>query len=117
MTQTMLMEQTAKQWLSDEADRRTGPDTSPNDQPRLLLSPASWVLPRLLRIVYQNADQPVEALAPLIRGMLQEQLFATTGGDPCDHEWLAASLNESVAALVCVLERVRAHSLSEQQTA
>ena len=109
MATAMLMEETARNWLTEEAQRRKTLNTIGEASPRLLMSPASWVLPKLLRIVYQNTDQPIEALAPLIHKMLEEQVFATTGGDPCDHEWLVASINESVGVLVSVLERVRQH--------
>ena len=117
MPTTLRMEDTARQWLHDEAKRRAAAQTTDFETPRLLLSPASWVLPKLLRIVYQNADQPVESLGPLIHKMLEEQVFATTGGDPCEHEWLASSINESVGVLVEVLKRVRAHGEVEKQTA
>lgn len=101
------LEQSAMQWISDEAHRQRELALPSNQPPKVLLSPVSWVLPKLLRIVYQNTDQPVEAMAPLIRTMLQEQAFATTGGDPCDCERLDASINASVALLVSALQRVR----------
>jgi hypothetical protein len=105
----VAIEQAAQQWIDDELIAR---EHRPSDRPRddavkLQMSPARWVLPKLLRIVYHNTDQPVEALAPLIRDMLQEQVFVTTGGDPVDCERLEDSINETVALLVTVLERVR----------
>ncbi len=110
---SVAYEQTARQWIEDEVQRRAqlpgGCSLS-----RLQLSPASWVLPKLLRIVYQNTQQPVEVLGPLIRSMLQEQVFATTGGDPCDSEQLQASIDETVSILVRVLERVRRHNQAQQ---
>jgi len=104
-----VMEQTALQWVHEEARKRSEQAIAQAklDYPQLQLSPASWVLPKLLRIVYQNTDQPVEALAPLIRSMLQEQAFATTGGDPCQCERIEESINETTVILVRVLERVR----------
>lgn len=110
---SVAYEQTARQWMDDEVQRRA-------DLPggcslgKLQLSPAAWVLPKLLRIVYHNANQPVEVLAPLIRAMLQEQVFANTGSSPCSCEELQASIDETVSILVRVLERVRRHSLTEQ---
>jgi len=108
---TTIRQDVAMQWLNDEAQRYTDRERAdPTQAPtKMLLSPASWVLPKLLRIVYQNTDQPVEALAPLIRSMLQEQVFATTGGDPCACEQLDASINDSVAMLTRVLHKVREH--------
>ena len=107
------LEATAKQWIQDEVQKRSKPAHAPLGQspPKLQLSPVSWVLPKLLRIVAQNAKQPVEALAPLIRTMLQEQAFATTGGDPCDCDQLQASIDETVSIMVQVLERVRKQQL------
>lgn len=115
----LAMEQTAQQWINDELMAREQRDPFDQEQAgtRLQLSPARWVLPKLLRIVYQNTNQPVEALAPLIRAMLQEQVFATTGGDPCDCEALDASLNETVALLVKVLERVRRQCMVQPKLA
>lgn len=105
----LAIEQTAQQWIKDELAERQqhGPFLDDPSQIKLQLSPAKWVLPKVLRIVYQNTDQPVELLAPLIRTMLQEQAFANTGGDPCQAEQLDESINETVALLVKVLERVR----------
>lgn len=109
---TATLEQTAKQWIDDEVQRRT---SLPGGLPcKLQLSPASWVLPKLLRIVYTNTDQPVEVLGPLIRSMLAEQAFANTGGDPLECERLDESIDETVSILVRVLERVRRHRLTEQ---
>lgn len=102
---TAMIERTAQRWLNEEAKRRTAEQADPTT--KLLLSPAAWVLPKLLRIVYQNSSQPVEVLAPLIREMLQDQAFATTGGDPCDCEQLQDAINQSVALIVRVLERAR----------
>ncbi|MGB0768463.1 MAG: hypothetical protein ACPGYV_12225 [Phycisphaeraceae bacterium] len=109
----LAIEQTAQQWINDELEARTDRDPFRDnaDRLRLQVSPAKWVLPKLLRIVYQNTDQPVEALAPLIRSMLQEQAYATTGGDPCDSERLDESINQTTALLVKVLERVRRQCL------
>ena len=103
------MELAAEQWINEEysAHQYCTSNNKARQSTRLQLSPAKWVLPKLLRIIYQNTDQPVEALAPLIRAMLTEQVFANTGGDPCDCEHLDASINETVAMLVKVLERVR----------
>ena len=105
----LAMERTATQWIKDEVTAREQRDPFQADHAdvKLQLSPAKWVLPKLLRIVYQNTDQPVAALAPLIRAMLQEQAFANTGGDPCDCEQLDTSINETTALLIKVLERVR----------
>lgn len=105
----LAIEQTAQQWINDELKDRQLRNPFKEDPVsiKLQISPARWVLPKLLRIVYQNTDQPVEALAPLIRAMLQEQAFATTGGDPADCEQLEDSINETVCLLVKVLERVR----------
>ena len=104
------IEQTAKQWIDDEfRQQSTRPGATP---PTLQLSPASWVLPKLLRIIYQNTDQPVEVLAPLIRTMLHEQAFATTGGDPCDTEQIEQAIDQTVSVLIRVLERVRQYRLT-----
>lgn len=105
----LAMERTAKQWIQDELAAREHGDAMQAEPSgvKLQVSPAKWVLPKLLRIVYQNTDQPVEVLAPLIRAMLQEQAFATTGGDPCDCDHLDDSINATVAMLIKVLERVR----------
>ena len=105
----LAMERTATQWIEDELGARRQGDTidAEHAEVKLQVSPAKWVLPKLLRIVYQNTDQPVEMMAPLIRTMLQEQAFATTGGDPCDCEQLDTSINETTALLIKVLERVR----------
>lgn len=112
---TATMEQNAKQWIEDEVRRR---EELPNGLPcKLQLSPASWVLPKLLRIVYCNTAQPIEVLGPLIRNMLAEQAFANAGGDLCDAEQLEQSIDETVGILLRVLERVRRHSLTEQRHA
>lgn len=115
----LAMEETAKQWINDElmARGQRDPFTSDHEGVKLQLSPARWVLPKLLRIVYHNTDQPVEALAPLIRAMIQEQVFATTGGDPCDCEKIEASINETVSLLVRVLERVRRQCMIQPKMA
>ena len=115
----LAMEETAKQWINDELMAREQRDPFEEDEVglKLQLSPARWVLPKLLRIVYQNTDQPVEALAPLIRAMIQEQAFATTGGDPCDCDKLDASINETVALMVKVLERVRRQCMIQPKLA
>lgn len=114
MSVTLELETSARQWLDDEVHRRgVGAGVSADkDLPRLQLSPVSWVLPKLLRIVYQNSQQPIEVMAPLIRSMLQEQAFANTGGDPCDCERLNESIDESVSILCLVLERARQHCLA-----
>jgi hypothetical protein len=115
----LAIERTAKQWIEEELSAqqlRVSGDTTPT-QARLQLSPAKWVLPKLLRIIYQNTDQSVEALAPLIRSMLQEQVFATTGGDPCDPEQLDESINQTVALLITVLERVRRQCMIQPKLA
>ena len=110
----LAIEQTAQQWIDEELTARGQDDAQVvSARGRLQLSPAKWLLPKLLRIIYQNADQPVEALAPLIRAMLQEQVFATTGGDPCDCEQLEDSINQTVALLVRVLERVRRQCMTQ----
>ena len=115
----LAIERTAKQWIEDElyAQQRRIPTDAPPQCSRLQLSPAKWVLPKLLRIIYQNTDQPVEALAPLIRSMLTEQVFATTGGDPCDPEQLDESINQTVALLITVLERVRRQCMIQPKLA
>ena len=115
----LAIEQTAKQWIDDEFSAQTRQRVSARDQTKttLQLSPAKWVLPKLLRIVYQNTNQPVEALAPLIRSMLQEQVFASTSGSPCDCEQLDESLNQTVAMLINVLERVRRQCLIQPKMA
>ena len=107
------IEEAARQWIDDEAQQRQPSPAA--DPPPLRLSPAAWVLPKLLRIVFQNTQQPVEVLAPLIRSMLHEQVFATTGGDPCNCEHLEESIDETVGILVRVLERVRQHCLTQAQ--
>lgn len=115
----LAMERTAQQWINDEfaqREHRTPLKKEPANVV-LQLSPAKWVLPKLLRIVYQNTDQPVEAMAPLIRDMLQEQVFATTGGDPVDCEQLDDSLNQTVALLITVLERVRRQCMIQPKMA
>jgi len=113
----MIKEETVQQWLVDAAQRQAVP-LKPRQQdaqrPQLLISPASWVLPKLLRIVCQNTQQPIEALAPLIREMLQEQVFASTGSSPCDDRWLDESINASVAMLVGVLRRAREVTVAGQ---
>jgi len=115
----VAMEQTATQWIEDEwSARNRGRSFEPvTSDVKLQLSPAKWVLPKLLRIVYQNTDQPVEVLAPLIRTMLKEQAFATTGGDPCDCEQLDTSINETTAMIVKVLERVRRQCMIQPKMA
>ena len=115
----LAMERTAKQWIDEELSSRTRQVSSVRDHThaKLQLSPAKWVLPKLLRIVYQNTDQPVEVLAPLIRAMLQEQVFATTGGDPCDCEQLDDSINQTVTLLITVLERVRRQCMIQPKMA
>lgn len=110
------LEQTAMQWVDDEVRLRSARKQLPDQAPlRLQLSPVAWVLPKLLRIVYQNTAQPVEVLGPLIRTMLHEQAFANTGGDPVDCERLEESIDETVGILVRVLERVRRHCLDQAQ--
>jgi len=115
----LAIEETAQQWINDELrsfnDRN--PFSEDDAQLKLQLSPAKWVLPKLLRIVYQNTDQPVEVLAPLIRSMLQDQAFANTGGDPCNCEKLEQSIDETVALLVRVLERVRRQCMIQPKLA
>ena len=115
----LAIERTAKQWIDEELSARQlrSSDNSPSHHARLQLSPAKWVLPKLLRIIYQNTDQPVEALAPLIRSMLQEQVFATTGGDPCNPDHLDESINQTVALLITVLERVRRQCMIQPKPA
>jgi len=113
----LAIEETAQQWMNDEAQRRAerNPFKTGVSDSKLQLSPAKWVLPKLLRIVYQHTDQPVEVLAPLIRAMLQEQAFANTGGDPCNCERLDESIDETVWLLVRVLERVRQHCKTQDR--
>ena len=115
----LAIEETAQQWINDELRARSERDPFGEDevQVKLQLSPAKWVLPKLLRIVYQNTDQPVEVLAPLIRSMLQDQAFANTGGDPCDCDHLNQSIEETVALLVKVLERVRRQCMIQPKLA
>ncbi|MEM6256950.1 MAG: hypothetical protein AAGI37_01390 [Planctomycetota bacterium] len=113
----LAIEQTAQQWIDDELIARDHRQTPEMKSIKLQLSPARWVLPKLLRIIYQNTDQPVETLAPLIRTMLQEQVFATTGGDPCDTEALEDSINETVALLIKVLKRVRRQCMIQPKLA
>ena len=112
-------EETAQQWINDELKARSERDPFDEDevQVKLQLSPAKWVLPKLLRIVYQNTDQPVEVLAPLIHSMIQDQAFANTGGDPCDCEQISQSIDETVALLVKVLERVRRQCMIQPKLA
>lgn len=116
----LAIEQTAQQWIEEEIISRAA--NAPSDDPgqahaKLQLSPAKWVLPKLLRIVYQNTDQPVQSLAPLIQAMLQEQVFATTGGDPCEADRLDESIRQTVALLVTVLERVRRQCMIQPRLA
>jgi len=113
----VAMEQTAQQWIDDELIARDHLKSPEELNIKLQLSPARWVLPKLLRIVYQNTDQPVEALAPLIRTMLREQAFANTGGDPCDCEHIDESINQTVAMLIKVLERVRRQCMIQPKMA
>lgn len=114
----LAIEETAKQWINDEVQSRSerSPFAPGKAEPVLQISPARWVLPKLLRIVYQNVDQPVEVLAPLIRSMLQEQAFASTGTDPCGCENLEDSIDETVAMMIRVLERVRRYCLEHPAT-
>lgn len=114
----LAIEQTAQQWIDDELITRKYRDTYDLDNPvKIQLSLARWVLPKLLRIVYQNTNQPIAVMAPLIRSMLQEQVFATTGGDPCDCEQLEDSINQTTALLITVLERVRRQCLIQPRLA
>lgn len=110
----LAIEQTAKQWIDEELSTRKG--QRPSD-PVLQLSPAKWVLPHLLRIVYQNTDQPIVALAPLIQTMLKEQVFTADNGDPCEAEQLDESINQTVALLITVLERVRRQCMIQPKMA
>lgn len=110
----LTMEETAQQWIDDELITREYQNHSDSEEPiKLQLSPARWVLPKLLRIIYQNTDQQVHVMAPLIRSMLQEQVFVTTGGDPCDCAQLEDSINETTALLITVLERVRRQCMNQ----
>lgn len=114
----LAIEQTAQQWIDDElVNREHRNNYDPDEHAKLQISPARWVLPKLLRIVYQNTEQPVEVMAPLIRSMLQEQVFATTGGDPCDCEQLEESISQTTAMLVTVLERVRRQCMIQPRLA
>lgn len=75
---------------------------------RLLAQPVAWLLPRLLRLVMQRHDRPVEELAPTIRQMLLDQAYANTGGDCIDCGPTDASLDEAVALIVELLREARA---------
>ena len=110
----LAIEETARQWMDDEVESRRSrePVEARGPATALQVSPARWVLPKLLRIVYRNTDQPVEVMAPLIRAMLQEQAFASTGTEPCNCEELEDSIDQTVAVLIRVLERVRLHCLA-----
>lgn len=114
-----VIEETAMQWINDELVARNQREPFEEDgvSSMLQISPARWVLPKLLRIVYHNTEQPIEALAPLIRAMIQEQVFATTSGNPYDSDKLEASINETVALMVKVLERVRRQCLIQPKLA
>ena len=115
----LAIEQTAKQWIDQEfAARKSRRPSDPNHAQLVLqLSPAKWVLPQLLHIVYQNTDQPVAALAPLIQTMLQEQVFTANSQDPCDADQLDESINQTVALLLTVLERVRRQCMIQPKMA
>lgn len=104
----LALEQTARHLFNEELRQRRM-HYSGKDRFGLTLqaSPVSWLLPRLLRLVLDNTDRPLIDLEPLIRAMLREQVFASTGGANIDAEHLEASIDETVAILMHTLAAVR----------
>lgn len=69
--------------------------------------PVRWLLPDLLKLIAENVDQPVAELKSTIRQIVQQQSFATGGGDcvvRIDHQRM---VDDYVQRLIVVLEEVR----------
>lgn len=111
---TLALEQTARHLFNEELSQRRLNMTS-GDRFCLTLqaSPVSWLLPKLLRLVLHNTDRPLEHLEPMVRAMLRDQFFASTGGANVDAEQLEASIDETVTILMHTLATVRREA--EQQ--
>lgn len=111
---TLALEQTARDLFNEELrQRRQSCNGSDRFGLTLQASPVSWVLPRLLRLVLNNTDRPLDDLEPMIRVMLREQFFASTGGACIGAEQLESSISETVSILMHTLEAVRREA--EQQ--
>lgn len=105
---TLALEQSARQLFQHELDQRRN-NRAGYAQFGLTLqaSPVSWLLPKLLRLVMNNTDRPLEDLRPMVRSMLCEQFFASTGGDTVDYDQLQKSIDETVVILMHTLKAVR----------
>lgn len=76
-------------------------------------STALWVLSRLLKLVEETHDRPVEHLAPTIRSLVTEQSFTSDAGDCVIDARREAEVNRQVDLIVRVLEEVRMTALAQ----
>ncbi|MEM1355535.1 MAG: hypothetical protein AAGC44_03940 [Planctomycetota bacterium] len=105
---TLALEQAARELFQRELQqRRLEHQGSGRFGLTLQASPVSWLLPRLLRLVLNNTDRTLEDLEPLIRTMLREQFFASTGGQGIDAQQLEATIDETVSILLRTFAEVR----------
>ena len=71
------------------------------------LSPVSWLMPRLLRLVADHQDQPVHLLRPTIQQLLLEQCYSGDCGDMAHDNDAEAEAEAMAQRLVLVLEAAR----------
>jgi hypothetical protein len=74
--------------------------------------PVWWLVPELLRLVEELADEPVQSLRPIIRQRLAEQEFVDDCGDSVVERADEQYLDQYADRLVHVLEKVRQRALA-----
>ena len=106
---TIRDEQVAFQMLYEEIHRRAcvGEQQISRSDIMLQASPVSWLLPRVLRLFMEHHARPVDEFAPIVRRMLNEQVYANVGGDCTDCQALDDSLDDAVESIIIVLRKMR----------
>ncbi len=105
MTDLPLLESMAEVLLQRECNRacQRCPDCSAGPD----LTACRWLVPELVRLLVEFPDTPVEALRPMVRRIVVEQVFAGENGDSLVGPARDSELDDEVHLALRVMERLR----------
>jgi hypothetical protein len=77
--------------------------------------PVGSLVPALMRLVAESPARPASELAPMVRKLLVEHMFADVSGDSMIGSAQEAQIDKQVERIVAVLEQVRQIGLENGQ--
>lgn len=114
----LAMEQTARELFNREFQKQHGnPQASNRHEQFISACPVSWLLPKLLRVVFANHDRSLEEIEPLIRSVLREQLLPAGSQTSQEHKRQEQAIEENVDILMRTFAAVRDVASNQKQPA